>query len=218
MRTAEITVYNNQKLEVFVEKRKDYFEIWTVGPIKGHRMLLDHHLTHDDLEARLEYAKPGDVVWRDADCSELPVLKHPRAMGYEKTVKREFFLDFENMLQEINRSVTGHLAGIIFLITDRRELRAAKKILLGRWTDGVLTMGLEPNNKIEWSCTDQNHRLNWEFREHVPDWWNFAMWRLGLMNMVYKCGTHVGVLRVDDQELHLHGGSPHRLARIFRRV
>lgn len=219
MRSTAIMVYNNRKSEVFVEKRKDGFELWTAGLVKGCSMLLDHHLTHDDLEAHLEYAEPGDLVWRDADSLEIPTDKHRNAVQYEDTIKRGTFLDYEGRGPECAfRSVADHLGSIGFITPDRRETNAAKKALLGEWTDGVVTVGLRPNNKLEWSCTDRDHRLNWEFREHAPDWWSFAAWRIGLMNTERRFGTHVAVLRVSEYELHLSGLQPHRLAHIFRRI
>ncbi len=218
MRTTAITVHNNQTLEVFVEKRKDGFELWMVGPMKANdRAVLDHHLTHDDLEARLVYAKPGDLIWRDAAASEIPTEKHQNAIEGEKTIQQGTFWDFE----KLHQSVGGHFGAIALLPTDRKESNAAKKLLLGRWTDGVATLNIEPNNKLGWSCTDLNHPLNVgeKIDGHAPDWWNFAMWRVALMNDEHKCGTHVGVLRVDERELHIEGvGGLHRLATVFHRV
>ena len=218
MRTTAITIHNNQTLEVFVEKRKDGFELWMVGPMKAnHRAVLDHHLTHDDLEARLAYAKPGDLVWRDAAASEIPTEKHQNAIEGEKTIREGTFWDFE----KLDQSVGGHFGAIALLPVDRKESNAAKKALLGRWTDGVATLSVEPNNKLGWSCTDLNHPLNVgeKIDGHAPDWWNFAMWGVALMNDKHKCGTHVGVLRVDERELHIEGvGRLHRLATVFHRA
>ena len=215
MRTVVITVHNNQRLEVFVEKLKHGFEIWLVGPVKGRRVILDHHLTHDDLEARLEYAEAGDLVWRDAAHSEIPAEKHQNAVEMEETIKRGTFVDFE----VLHQSVSGHFGGIGFLEGDRKESNTAKKALLGRWTDGVVTLTMEPNNKLKWSCTDRQHPLNVgeQVHKHAPDWWNFARWRLALMNDEHKCGTHIGVLRADEQELHLCGSHLHRIAQVFHR-
>jgi hypothetical protein len=220
MRTTVVTVHNNQELEVFIKKQEDGFELWTVGPVKGCRMVLDHHLTHDDLEARLQYAKPSDLVWRDATHSELPAEKHQNAIEMENTIKQGTFLDYENWPEEVSRSVARHLGSIVFLTADKEEMNAAKKALLGQWTDGVATLTLEPNNRLRWSCTDRNHPLNVGEKVHgrAPDWWNFAIWRLALMNNEYKCGTHIGVLCVGEQELHLDSSRPHRLADVFRRV
>ena len=220
MRTIAITVHNNQILEVFVKKRKDDFELWTVGPIKRHRVILDHHLTHDDLEAHLAYVKSGDLIWRAASRSEIPADKHQNAIEMEETIKHGSFWDYEHWPEEAGRSVARHLAPIVFLTTDKKEVTAAKKAILGRWTDGVVTLSIEPNNKLKWSCADSNHSLNVgeKIHGHPPDWWNFAMWRLALINDKHKCGTHVGVLRVDEHELHLDSSRPHRLAHVFRRA
>ena len=218
MRTTVITVHNNQTLEVFVEKRKDGFELWMVGPMKANdRAVLDHHLTHDDLEARLAYAKPGDLIWRDAAASEIPKEKHQNAIEGEITIQQGTFWDFE----KLHQSVGGHFGAMALLPMDRKESNASKKLLLGRWTDGVATLSMEPNHKLQWSCTDRRHPLNVgeQVHKHAPDWWNFAMWRVFLMNEKHKCGTHVGVLRVDERELHIEGvGGLHRLATVFHRV
>lgn len=219
MRATAITVHNNQEVEIFVEKRKDGFGLWIVGPIKGSRTVIDHHLTHDDLEAWLAYAKPGDLVWRDATASEIPTEKHQNAVEMEATIKQGKFMDYEDWPEESQRSVARHFGSISLLTTDRKETNAANKAILGRWTDGVVTLNIEPNNKLGWSCSNRNHPFNIgeKVHGHAPDWWNFAMWRLHLMNDKHKCGTHVGVLRADEHELHFEGGGPHRLATVFHR-
>lgn len=215
MRTAAITIRNNQKLEIFIKKLQRGFEIWVVGPVKGHRIILDHHLTHDNLEARLAYAKASDLDWRDASQSEIPSERHQNAVEMDETVKRGTFLDFGSLHQ----SLSGHLSAIGFL-QDKKESNAAAKTLLGEWTDGVVTLSMEPNHKLQWSCTDRQHALNVgeQVHNHTPDWWNFAMWKLALLNSKHQCGTHIGVLRVDEQELHLCTSHPHRIAHVFRRL
>ncbi len=55
------------------------------------------------------------------------------------------------------QAVCNNFASISFLDGDRKETVAAKKAILGRWTDGVLTFGIEPNNKLQWSCADHQH-------------------------------------------------------------
>ncbi len=216
MRTVAINIHNNQRLELFIEKHKNELELWMVGLAKGHRTVLDHHVTHDDLEARLEYAQTRDLVWRDAARSEIPTAKHPNAIEMEETIKQGTFWDFE----KLNQSVTGHFGAIPLLSMDKAEWNAAKKAIQGRWTDGVVTLDVQSNNKLHWSCTDLQHPLNVGERVHghAPCWWNFAMWRLHLMNDRYKCGTHVGVLRVNGQELHLESGHLHRIANVFQKV
>ena len=89
MKTVTITVHNNKNLELFVEKHEDWFEVWIVGPIRKRRTLPDHHLTHDDLERHLEYAKPGDLVWCHAGKAAIPAEKHRNAIEAEETIKRK---------------------------------------------------------------------------------------------------------------------------------
>src|SRR5271154_6031360 len=88
MRTVSIPVYTSKKIELFVEKVKGGFELWAVGIVKGQRILIDHHLTRDDLETRLEYARPEDLIWRDTVHSEIPVEKHERTVQMEETIER----------------------------------------------------------------------------------------------------------------------------------
>jgi hypothetical protein len=248
MRTAAITVYNSQKLEVFVAKLNRGFEVWIVGAIKGRRMILDHHLTHDDLEVHLAYAQPGDLVWREANPSEIPLEKHANAMEMEKTIKRRKFHDYDSpelgdleravrrelkksqaLLYdevgversiELGRSVVQHLGSTVFLATGRKELAMARRRLLGKWTDGVVTLDIEADHKLGWTCADKYHSLNVGERVHghAPDWWNFATWQILLLNNEHSCGTRVGVFRVDEWELHLSGSHPHQIANVFKRI
>lgn len=220
MRTTTIGVHNNQKIELYVGRFQDGFEFWAVGIVRGHRVIIDHHLTHDDLEARLEYARPGDLVWRDGTRSEIPSDKHKKAVAQEETITRGVFWDYERRGPGQIRSVTSHLAAIDFLTIDQKSLVAAKKMMLGRWTDGVLTFSLEPNKWLQWRCADKAHWLNGGERVHghAPNWWNSGSWGIAFLNNVHWCGTHVEVLHVDERELHLAGGGHlHRIAHIFRR-
>lgn len=218
MRAVTIPVKNNLSVEIFVEKLKDGFEVWGVGTAKEGRMILDHHLTHDNVEARLEYARPHDLVWRDAQLSEIPTAKHQNAIEREETITRGVFWDYENRGRGAYDSVTGHLSSIDFLVRDRKDLVAAKKAMHGQWTDGVLTFTIMHGNRLEWFCEDKQHWLNKGASRPAPDWWNFAKWEFALLNDKHKIGTHITVLRVDEHELHVCGGGrAHRLAYIFRR-
>lgn len=226
MRTVSIPIYNNQEIELFVEKRKEGFEVWVVGPIKGHRRVLDHHLTHDDLEAYLEYASPGDLVWRDASSSEIPTEKN------KNTGKQNSFLDFVRREEDIlgyssksiddcesslnpYRAVTYHLSTICDVTTDRVEDKAVNNLLLGRWTDGIVTLTLEPNHKLEWSCTEPSDDL--KVCDQSPDWWNYGEWSLALFNSNEHCGTTVKIVYVDKDELHILNKGYQRLVRVFHK-
>lgn len=218
MRTVSISISNNQKVELFVDKIKEGFEFWAVGIINGQRVVIDHHLTHDDLPARLEYAQREDLIWREAGRSEIPVGKHKNAVEKEETMGRGVFWDYEHWDRH---SMTEHLGAIAFLPNDRKELITAKKKLLGRWTDGVLTFSVEPNHMLKWSCSDPKHPLNLgnSAPGSAPDWWNFGKWNFFLMNTKHKAATYVGVVRVNDQELHLGCcGHLHRMVQIFHRI
>ena len=120
---------------------------------------------------------------------------------------------------ETRRSVAAHLSSIAFLATTPTQTATARKELLGRWTDAAITLTLEPNNKLRWTCANQLDPLNIGKRVngHAPDWWNFARWEIALMNSQHKCGTHVAVLQIDAQQLHLQSSHPHQIARVFVR-
>jgi hypothetical protein len=214
MRTVSIPVYTSKKLELFVERVKDGFELWAVGIVKGQRILIDHHLTRDDLETRLEYARPEDLIWRDAERSEIPAEKHTMAIQMEETIyERRGFWD----------GVTSNLAAIRVLVTDRKEANAAKKAMLGRWTDGVVTLSLEPDHRLQWTCTHSRHWLNvWgQDGKQSPDWWNMSSWELGFLagkNTPKACGTHSGVVHVDEKEFHIRGGHINRIVHVFQKV
>jgi hypothetical protein len=204
MHTVTITI-RNQKLELFVEKIKGGYEVWAVGIIKGQRILIDHHLTHDDLETRLEYAQPEDLIWRGAARSEIPSEKYKKAIELEKTIEQDVFWD----------GIDCNLSAIHSLDRDRKTTAAAKKAILGRWTDGVLTFSTEPDHKLQWLCADNQHWLN-RSGDSNPGWWNFSSrWELHLMNMERGRGTHVSVLHVDDKELHVRGGHLNRIVHVF---
>jgi hypothetical protein len=220
MRAVTIPVKNNLRVEIFVEKLKDGFEIWGVGKSKEGRMVLDHHLTHDNLEALLEYAQPKDLVWRDASHSEIPAEKHQNAIEREETIARGVYWDYENRGEGAINSVTCHLGAIAFLVRDRKDLAAAKKMMHGQWTDGILTFTVMPNNRLEWFCEDKQHWLN-KFTAPAPTWWNFGKWELFIMSNMgtpQARGIHFPILRVNEHELHVSGGGRrHRLAYVFRR-
>jgi len=214
-----ITIHNNQNFEIFVEKLKLGFELWKVGPIKGHRVILDHYLTHDDLEAKLNYVNSGDLGWRNAKPSELPSEKHLSAIQMEQTIKQGRYIDFEKRL---NQPLVYHFASTVNLIPiDRKAFNVAKKAILGRWTDGIAAVDFKPEAKLDWICPiKEPHPFNSGVRTHgyQPDWWSFVGWQLCILNNKHKAGLRVGVLRVDEQELHVwNENQPHKIAHIFYR-
>lgn len=216
MRTVALTVHNVEKLELFVEKRKNGFEVWIVGPWRGYRTVLDHHLTHDNLEAHLEYSSRKDLIWSASVDSEIPLKKHPNAIETETTITQGTYWDYE----KLNLSVASHLSAIALLSADKKEWQEERKAIIGRWTDGVVVLCIEPGGKLLWSCSDPQHLLNVGERVHghAPDSWKFAMWEIAIMNKKHKCGTHVAVLRLDQVELHLLlSAHPYRIAHVFRR-
>jgi hypothetical protein len=220
MRTTAFIVYYNKKFEIFVEKRKDGFELWAVGPIKGRRTLLDHHLTHDDVEAHLEYAKPGDLVWRDAALSEIPTEKHRSAVEGEQTIQRGAFCDCLSHPEKPFQNVVNHLSALVIIARDRKGAKDAKKALLGQWTDGVATLDIKPNNELELSCTDLGHPLNIGkgVQSEVSERWEFKEWQLSFLNKKKQWISSLRVLHADEQRLHFQSMHPNRLAHIFRKI
>ncbi len=213
VRTANITVRNNQVLEMFTEPHESGFEFWLVAVIKGQRTVLSHHLTRDDLERRFCYARPADVVWRDASASELPHQKHRSAVEEEKTIARSTFWELHRL--------ADYVSVINVLPNDRKTLDAARKAILGKWTDGVASLSFGPDHRLHWSCAlGQPHPLNMGSRTvgQEPDWWSFEAWQLHLMNSERKCGQRIGILHVDDRELHVYSTQPDRLAHVLHRT
>lgn len=215
MKTTTIPVHNGNQLDVFVEKKNDGFELWTVGTIKGTRQVLDHHLTHDDLEKRLHYQKPGDLSWEDTIPSKIPTEKHANAIEMEGTIKRRKRID--------QPSVVAHLGfgSIDLLGMERKTLNATKAAIMGRWTDGQVMLILEPNNKLEISSLGSRPNFFdncWPPSYPTRDWWNFAMWRFHTLNKEKQIGQTMAVLRVDEQELHFYSNTPDQMAHVFKRA
>lgn len=227
MRVTAITVRNNQRVQLCVEKREEGFELWIVGPMDGRRVLLSHYLTHDDLEAHLEYAQPGDLVWGDAS-PEIPAAKDSYAITWEENLKQGVCYwdyikpedeEFDHFLPEADlerakalRSVANHLSYPIGRLTiDRKEVNTARKRLVGQWTNGASTLTLEADRKLQWdppltACC------------HVPDRWDFTKWRLVQSNSEHKCHISAHVLHVDEHELLLRNYHCHRLVQVYYRI
>jgi len=212
MRTVTIPVYASKRLELFFDKRDHDYELWTVGIAKGQRVVIDHCLTHDDLETRLEYSRPEDLVWQEARRLDIPTEKHKLAVEREDSIMRGKF----------QHGASSIFTSFFFLDRDRKDTAAAKKAILGGWTDGVLSFVMEPNNKLQWSCDDKKHWLNIGAYGPAPDWWTLSgVWELHLMANMGKpkaCGTHVGVVHVDERQLHIRGGHLNRIVHVFNRV
>lgn len=214
MRTTTISVHNNQAIEVFTQRKEEGFELWMVGTIKGNRMVLDHHLTHDDLENRLRYQQPNDLEWREAVQSEIPSLKHSNAEEMEETINRGKFIDNESVVAQFG------FGSIDLLPNDRKTLNAAKKAILGQWTDGQVKIVFNSESKLTLHGLCRDHLLNRVRNPNDPvrDWWSFASWQLWFMNAEQKIGQRIGVLRLDQEELHVFNDKPDCLAHVFRRL
>jgi hypothetical protein len=239
LKSVEIIIHDNRRIELFVARHTEGYEVWIVGPFRGRRTILDHRLTHDDLQRYLEYARAGDLVWRNASEAELPHEKHKNALATEKTIKLGRFWDYcdpqysemEALARRISGlpdapssslfSIANHLEVIAWLSEEDGWPPVTVGALLGEWTDGVLTMNFKPGNRLDWLCTDPQHPLDFGRRVQAfpPNWWNIVGWRLHIMNMEHKSGTNVVILRVDQDQLHVfETGCPNRIARIFTSV
>lgn len=237
MDKTRISVFNNQFVEGYVAQRPEGYEFWLVGIVDGERTVLDHHLTHDDIVGHLEYSKPKDVTWVGAAESEIPEKKHRHTIEMEETIERRVFWDGNNSERDARiaelaktmglpvpetrpeRAVAHHFKSMDFLKYDRRELTAAGCWLLGQWTDGVIALTLAEDHKLSWSNTSPEHCLKSAIRTvKNPDWWGFAKWGLGIMCTHPQVGTSLGVIRVDEQELHLSSSIPNRIADVLCRV
>lgn len=215
MKTTVIPVHNGNQLELFFEKRDDGFELWTVGVIKGIRQVLDHHLTHDDLEKRIHYQNPGDLFWRQTDSAQIPREKHANALEIEGTIKRRKFID--------QQSVVDHLGfgSIDLLGMDKKTVIAAKAALIGKWTDGEVMLILKPDNKLEiLGLSPKPHFFDncWPPSYPARDWWNFALWRFHTLNKERQIGQTAAVLRADQRELHFYSTHLDKIAHVFKRA
>jgi hypothetical protein len=115
-----------------------------------------------------------------------------------------------------------HFASTVNLIPiDRKAFNVSKKAILGRWTDGTVVVNFKPDAKLEWSCsTNEPNPFNSGARTHGyhPDWWSFVSWQLSLINNEHKAGLRIGVLRVDERELHVwEENHPNKMAHVFFR-
>lgn len=225
MRKTCMPVHNGQLLEIFLEETQDSIEYWIVGPTKQGRMILGHQMTHDDLKAGLCYAIPGDLMWQTVKAADLPGQKHKCALSDER---------WGINLGKFKDSTSGYpqrLALEIFnalkwFKNDRKALEAAKNALLGTWTDGIISMRIKAERKLEFEfLTDDPHPLRSGYTSKFPpDSWNFAEWGILLLNNEHKCGERTGVLSVNAQEMHIFNDIYHddfqlnRLAHILKRV
>jgi hypothetical protein len=213
MRTTSITVHNSHRLGIFTELKQEGFEIWIVGEIKGERLVLQHVATHDDFERKLTYSEKGDLIWTDANASDIPAKKHIVAAEMEKSISRGSFVDPPR--------IVDHFAVVNLLPLDRKILNSAKKAIIGRWYDdnASFELGRDSRLTVASSC-EPAHPLNYVMRAHgvKPDSWSFENWQLHIMNSDRKCGERIGVLRVDSDELHFYSCQSEQLAHVFKRV
>ena len=221
MRTTKIPFHNDQTLEIFVQPRAENaeeFEMWLIGEAEGRRIILDHLITEDDIEARLGYAQAGDLRWEQSDISAIPDEKTETALEYEREC-----LD-RGMLRNIN-DVSLHLHTWSSLPLNRKTLNRARKCIVGSWSDGIATLILKPQSQVEVLCADASHPLSWQANfvyspgeYHPADWWNFSAWLLLLMDQTTKRGSKQAVWRCDETELHLPSLEQDIFAHVFHRI
>ena len=221
MRTTKFPFHNDQTLEIFVrprEKAELEFEMWLVGEAAGRRMILDHLITQDNIEARLGYAQIGDLNWEQGDVRAIPSEKTKVALEYEREC-------LDRGLLRNSDDVSLHLHTWNSLPLHRKTLNQARKRILGSWSDGIATLILKPQSQVELLCADSSHPLSWQAdfshlsNENRPaDWWNFSAWLLFLMNQTAKAGSKQAVWRCDETELHLPSLKQDIFAHVYHRI
>ena len=213
MRRACISVFNNQQIELYNQLRGsvyDGFEVWMVGRIAKERTVLMHFTTQANLEGRLCYAKPGDLIWNDVEETEIPSRKSPSAIELEATIARGKHLDHDLASWCFN--------GILQLKLDRKACNAARRELTGEWSDGIASLIFHPDGHLDLSCPKAPSHPLYAAVVQQADSWSFGSWRLFLMNGEAKRGERMTVLHCDEHELHLSGQRTDSLAHVFKRA
>lgn len=215
MRTTSLSVHNDQILEIFIEPREEHpgqFLIWMVGDIKGQRTVLDHLATQDDLEQQLSYIRHGDMIWKSADKLDIPLAKNQSAIENEKTIEQGALWDHPCSLCWM---------ATIWLPISRKTLNAAKKLIIGEWSDGVVNLSFKPNSQfhIDFPAPPLNHHPLLFASDYVgADRWNLSRWLLFLMNDKRNRGYKIGGWKCDEHELHIFGDQKDVLVHPLRRV
>lgn len=102
-----------------------------VGSVKGQRTILDRFFTWENVEKHLSYAQIGDLVWQDGNEPDIPSPKTQIAQETEDVMARGVFL---------NEAYLYCCLAVSQLPIDRKAWNAAKKSIVGQWTDGVATL------------------------------------------------------------------------------
>jgi hypothetical protein len=113
-----------------------------------------------------------------------------------------------------------HLVGAISALPcDRRALAAARRAIIGQWSDGTALLTFDPSFTFRSrpACVGV---LGFGAASPSPDSWTFGRWQLHLMNAKRQRGMRLVVLRLDQGALHVAvptARGNERLAHIFRR-
>jgi hypothetical protein len=197
MRTTRLSVHNNQRVELFTRRRAGRaYELWVVISAGNSRLVHDHYFTHDDLEGSLAYARRGDLMWRDAAPAELPRRVGSTGVVVGKAIPKGKIIDFESPRYHLLSAIGG-------LPIDRRALAAARRTIVGTWSDGPAVACLEPHSALRLSCDATRHPFSITPPCPAPDRWRLQRWQLHMMNAAHGCGLRVAVIQVDDAELHV---------------
>jgi len=215
MRTTSLSVHNDQILEIFTEPREEHpgqFFVWMVGDIKGQRTVLNHFATQDDYERRLCYIRPGDILWRDADNLDIPSTKNQNAIENEELIEQGVLWDDPRLWCYFGNQ---------FPPVSRKALNAARKLIVGDWSDGTITLSFRPDSQlhIDFPAPASHHRfLFTSTNVNHADWWGLGRWFLFLMNDKQKCGEKIGLWKCDEHELHIYSDQEDVLVHPFHRV
>ncbi len=190
---------NQLIVEIFQARVRDGFELWVVGPQDRQRVILNHYLTHDDLETRLRYSKSILLTWTQAKESDLPAAKSLVALEEEKTIECGTVWDSTELFE--------HLVGVETLDCEPEDLETARHDLAGTWSDGASSLTFDADGTCHGSIsTSSSHAFVRGLAALDPDAWQLSdHWQLRLKNRKSARAERRLVHSVSEGELHLAG-------------
>ena len=214
LRKTELTINNTIELGLYSGWIEDSAsEFWLVGEVEGERIVLNHNvmLAQTSPGEGICYAEPGDLVWTDADESELPARKAELVVENEADLEAEpdYFIPLEDAWMLINNE----------LKVQRKVWNQAKKDLYGKWSDGVASFEIRDDDSAVIDCPDDPaHPLHqYQYTYGVDCMSNCHNWGLVLWSTERKGGLSLGLLHCDREQLHMYVQEPTRMAHVFYR-
>jgi hypothetical protein len=199
MRTASFKTRNDLTVEIFLDRRADSLEFWLVGPHNGARTVLNHYLTHDELDAALRYSKATLLNWSAAKPADLPEAKSAAALDDEKTIAAGTFWDAADLSE--------HFAGLATLDPVPETWRTAFSCLPGTWSDGISTLDFGADASFSSSVAPASASpFLRAVAKSQPDQWHFSgAWQLRLFNTRTRHAERILVHELSPTALHLAG-------------